>query len=366
MANIRDAVTYYDQAGMREDLSGLITGLFPDETPFLSSVLGNVPAKQYKHEWIEDSLVSVSDTLNGSITAGTLSIVVTNVDRWRIGDILRIGIENMWVSNLVVATSTATVTRGFGATSGASHTTGDAIKKIGTTILTGGDAVQALSTTKDRLFNYTQIFTDTVELDGRTEASSFVGGGERPYQTKKHMRELKRQMELGIIYGTLNQGAKAGPPSSSAGLIERITTNTRAAIGTLTRAALVNTDLLPLYDLGSRPNLIVCGSTVVGAIQTWAAATLQSNQGVTVYGTDVKKLITPIGSLTIIPNPQMAAGDAFILQSDLLKKAWLRRMATFPIAITGDAKKWMMLCDVAWEIRNENAHKYLSGITGGG
>ena len=82
MAQLATTFSTYDQRGMREDLSDLISDISPTETPFQSNI-GSEPCSNTFFEWQTDSLASASGSnaqIEGDDLGNTYS-AVTATDR---------------------------------------------------------------------------------------------------------------------------------------------------------------------------------------------------------------------------------------------------------------------------------------------
>src|SRR5688500_17741342 len=103
-----------------EDISDLVAINSPHETPLLDALGDSArSARSTIHEWLEDSLLPNTDTVNDSSIADgntETAFVVAHVDRFRTGDQVRLtgtG-EVMLVTGINTGTSTLTVVRSYG------------------------------------------------------------------------------------------------------------------------------------------------------------------------------------------------------------------------------------------------------------
>lgn len=71
------------------------------------------------------------------------------------------------------------------------------------------------------------------------------------------------------------------------------------------------------------------------------------------------------GDVKIIPDIFLAnSHDAFFINPDYLRVAYLRPFETVPLAKTGDSDKKMLLVDYTLEVSNEKAHGAIYDTTG--
>src|SRR4051812_1585944 len=147
-----------------EDISDLVAINSPHETPLLDA-LGDPARAAHStvHEWLEDSLLPNSDTINDSTYANALtdmSFVVDHPDRFRAGDQIKIQTKSeiMLVTGVNTGTSSLTVTRGYGGTAAESLVDNATLVILGNAALEGDDAGAARFTARSRKTNYTQVF----------------------------------------------------------------------------------------------------------------------------------------------------------------------------------------------------------------
>src|SRR5262245_13118029 len=98
-----------------EDISDLVAIASPTETPLLDA-LGDAPRAAHStvHEWLEDALVPDTDAVDDVVDTSNFTVI--NVERFRVGDQIRIEgqRELMLVTAIDTGTSTLTVERTYG------------------------------------------------------------------------------------------------------------------------------------------------------------------------------------------------------------------------------------------------------------
>ncbi|MCS7032423.1 MAG: DUF5309 domain-containing protein, partial [Phycisphaerae bacterium] len=126
-----------------EDVSDLVAINSPHDTPLLDA-LGDPPrpARSTVHEWLEDSLLPDTASVNdGSIASptGETTFGVSEASRFRAGDQLRIGdsSEIALVTGVDVGSGTITVTRGYGGTTPTALVNGAKLSILGNAALEG-------------------------------------------------------------------------------------------------------------------------------------------------------------------------------------------------------------------------------------
>lgn len=150
-----------------QDVSDIIGIVSPYETPLLDH-LGDPQrsATSTVHEWLEDTLLPNTDTVNGAVTISGTSIVVDHGERFRLGDQLQAAGSREIIFVTGVSGNTLTAVRGYGSTAAAALADGTDLRILGNAALEGDDAPTTRFTNRSRKLNYTQIFTAGVEVSG--------------------------------------------------------------------------------------------------------------------------------------------------------------------------------------------------------
>src|SRR4051812_17310893 len=148
-----------------EDVSDLVAIATPHETPLLDALGDAVrPARSTVHEWLEDTLLPQTDTINDSTYSDPLAdpqFVVQNASRFRPGDQIQTddSAEVMLATAVNTGTNTLTVVRAYGGSTAGSLANGLVIHIIGNAALEGDTADAARFTARTRKTNFTQIFS---------------------------------------------------------------------------------------------------------------------------------------------------------------------------------------------------------------
>lgn len=151
-----------DLPEIAEDVSDIIGIVSPYETPLLDW-LGDAkrPAMSTVHEWLEDSLLPNTDTINQTTftpnPTDATAITVNNAARFQVGDLVKPGNAAEVMQITAVAGGTLTVVRRFGATPGSALANGLKLTILGNAALEGADAPPARFTSRVRKQNYTQL-----------------------------------------------------------------------------------------------------------------------------------------------------------------------------------------------------------------
>jgi hypothetical protein len=305
-----DTFTTYDAIGNREDLSDTIFRIDPTDTPFVSGVEKG-KATAVNHEWQTQALAAASG------------------------------------SNAV---------------------------------LEGSDAVTDAATPTVRLGNICQISDKVARVTGTQQAVDSAGrDDELAYQEMLKGMELKRDIET-ILIGT-SQAKVTGDHTTArktASVLAWVATNDdfdstsgtsptpidgtdarndSSAVRAFTEAQLKNVFQL-CWTSGGKPDVVMVGgfnkqvmSTFTGrATPTEDAKSKKIVAAVDAYESD-------FGTVKVVANRFQRARDAWVLQMDMWKIAYLngRRMVSTKLAKTGDSERRQILSEYCLEACNEKA-----------
>ena len=358
-----------------EDVSDLIAINSPHETPLLDAI--GDPARSARstvHEWLEDALVPNTDVVS---SASGASVVVTNVDRFRVGDQVAVEGELLLVTAINTGTATLTVTRGYGGSTQTTIGSGDVLTNLGNAALEGDDAPAPRFTSRSRKTNYTQIFSAAVEVSGSELAVRQIGvRDELDYQKVQRTRELLRDLENSVINGTAPAATQQGSGTvrrTMRGIVPAIASNVFEpgaggfpADTTLTEEQL-NLALREIWKASSgQIDLIVVGGPEKRAINEFA----QSSRRFAAQAETFKNLVgvyeSDFGVCRVVLSRWCPAGTVMLLDSSRIEVMPLagRSFHFKPLATTGDRESGQIIGEYTLEFRNESAHGLISGLTG--
>jgi Family of unknown function (DUF5309) len=363
-----------------EDVSDLVSIASPTETPLLDA-LGDAPrpARSTVHEWLEDSLLPNSDTINDSVYTNATTDTVFTVahgSRFRVGDLIRAGTSSEVMFVTAVSSNDLTVVRGYGGSTASALSNGLAITILGNASLEGDDAAAARFTSRTRVANYTQIFAATAEISGSEEAVSQIGlGSELTYQANNRLRELLRDLESTVIGGraaAANPEGNASTRRTMKGLLQFITTNrfTPGSGGfpsdaTLTEQQL-NTALRTLWASSSaRVDLIVVGGQEKRSINNFVASSRRFDQLATGFRQLISSYESDFGVCRIVLSRAVPTGTVLLLDSSRISVLPLagRSFQFKRLAPAGDRSTGQVVGEYTLELRNEAAHGVITGLT---
>ena len=200
-----------DFGGRLESINKMLLKVADRETPLLKRHLDlSNPVKNYKHEWVEKTLVGFTDTLATTISSSTATIITlsggTNTPK-RIIDtvtVLLVGTERMLVSSTVTVVTnsrTVVVTRGHLSTTNATHDSGKEVKILNSRsegFSAGRDDTQKGT----RNYNYTTIVERQAKISESAQGIESVGMETLlKNQVADLIPEVLKELENNFIYG---------------------------------------------------------------------------------------------------------------------------------------------------------------------
>ncbi len=368
-----------------EDVSDIISIVSPFETPLLDH-LGDSkrPAHSTVHEWLEDTLLPNTDTINqGSFTPNAqdaTSITVVNGSRFQVGDLVRPGNapEVMFVS--AVAGNVLTVVRRYGGTPTSSLSNGLRLTILGNAALEGAGAGAARFTSRTRKVNYTQIFTATVEVSGTMQAVRSYGvQDEVDYQKQERLRELLRDLENCVINGTAPATTQQGSASvrrSMNGIIRQIATNqfvpgqggfpAGGGGGTDLNETVLNAAMRLAWEQSQgRIDTIVAGGFQKRRINQFMSGSRRFDADDTRLRDLVSVYESDFGVCRVILSRWCPADTVLLLDSSRVEVVPLsgRSFHFRPLGASGDSVSGQVVGEYTLEFRNESAHALVRGLS---
>lgn len=372
----------FDQSGVYKlDLSEVLANILLDDTDFLSVIgISADSATQTKHSWIEDALNATTATQSGGTSAqmalGTTTGTVlrlsgSHITRSKItaGTLLKDALSGKTevIQVTAISSTSATVTRGYGATSAQTHAAAATWEIIANPRPQGMAGPSDESTTRALKHNFTQIFSKGVKITGTANAIDHAGvNKEDAYQIDLRLRELKRELDRTCIMGVRAPNDVDGSTyGTMGGVIDFIgfigAGNVNGTAETLT-PSVVNTMAKQVFDDGGMPDLLVVGGVQKQKIslfdQEFRRSTLDSRRS----GYTVEEFVTDLGwNLRVVVDRWVPNDVALVLDSSKVKIMPLTGRSFFleKLAKTGDSNDWQIVGEYTMEVRNAaQAHAY--------
>lgn len=364
-----------------EDVADLVSIVSPLETPLLDALGDSMrQARSTVHEWLEDELLPNSDAIAGGITdpLNQASFGVQHASRFRTGDQVRLGddAEVMLVSGVDTAAGTIAVTRGYGGSTKGQLAAGKALRIIGNAALEGDAADAARFTLRTRRQNYAQIFAATVEVSGSELAVRQAGlVDEINYQKQMRLREMLRDLENCVINGRASATTPMGSTTTRRtmnGLLPMISSHVFVpSLGgfpsdTMLSERQLNAALRDIWMASGSPvDLILVGAAEKRQINGFATARRSYTPAQENYRDLVNVYESDFGVCRIVLSRFVPQGTVLLLDSTRVEVLPLAGRSFFykPLASTGDRESGQLIGEYTLELRNENAHGVITGLS---
>ncbi|MFF2890751.1 DUF5309 family protein [Paenibacillus sp. NPDC057967] len=292
--------------------------------------------------------------------------MVANVEPFRVGAVIKIGEELLYVSAVNVGTKTLTVTRGYASTTAAAIANAAKVEFMFVEGTEGADARAARYKPRVRKSNLTQIFDDSIEISGTAQAVTQYGINDLyEYEKQKKQLELALQLEKALINGVQYE---SGEVRQMKGIRQWITTNVTNVGGALTLGA-INTLAQAVYNAGG----FATGGDykiMVGAKQKVALSGLDANKIVieraeNARGQVVERIVTDFGAFDIVLNQNLASDELILTDANrmAIKPLNTREFGHTYLGVKGDYTTGMIVGEYTLEFRQEKAHGRLKGLS---
>jgi hypothetical protein len=246
----------------------------------------------------------------------------------------------------------------------------------------GDDATITAAQVKSRLNNRCAISTKTPGVTRTQQKVNKTGmQDEMAYQVGKHMKELKRDIEVMLTANTAKVAGNDTTARKSAGLPTWLKDNVNRGSGGSnptgdgsntatdgTQRAFQESFLLEVsqecYDNGGEPTMLVVGTFNKRAVSGFAG-----NQNRNTDASD-KKLINSVmvyeddfNTLKVVPDRFSRSRDAFLIDPEYAKLAYLDDFDVTDLAKTGDNMRKLITVEWTLEVSNPAAHGIVADLT---
>jgi hypothetical protein len=365
--------------------------LEPKETALVSFLLGMKKKNRmidspriesfeddYMGQWITTSAQTNANAASDTISSTDASMVV-------VGDLLLVPSGSSSNHEMVRVTAkpsanVCTVARNVGSTGLLTIASGAGLMILGQAFEEGADSPTAKITTLSTVTNYTQIFKKAIELT-RTDANSkhyADSGSERQRLLTKAAKEFKIQKNLQYYWGkpseSLTGGPSGNPIRTTGGIDHYIATNRYDVGGVMTKKTM---ETFARMAFRYTQNAVLFASPLlISAIHDWGNSFLKIGPREQVFGVDVHTVVTGHGEWKLVRDWQLRdgvsgqngfGGYGFSLDMDYIQERVLKGSDT---AIKKDVQsneadkhKDMIMCESGLQIRQEERHARIYGIT---
>jgi len=353
--------------GKKESVTDQILLLNAYQTPLISAVGFGEAVLQTEHSWFEDSMFGTESKTTATATDSATSIVVADVEPFRVNQVIKIGEELLLVTAVTTGTKTLTVTRGYANTTAAAVASGAVVSVQFVEGVEGADARAARNKPRVRKSNITQIFDDTVSISGTSAAIANHGiDNLYEYEKSKKLLELALQLEKALIGGIKYEN---GTVRQMAGIRSMITTNVVNLSGTdaLSYGKLVDA-IQKIYTAGgfkSGGNYeIQVPALQKRAIGGFDKSQVEIGQADATRGTVVDYIVTDFGRFPVVINDNLNADEVIIVDKNRIKIRPLqgREFAHTYLGVQGDYYAGQIVGEYTLELHQEQAHARIKGI----
>ena len=233
----------------------------------------------------------------------------------------------------------------------------------------GADAGTASTITQTTKTANTQIFDKVVQVSGTAEAVGPYGRtSDLAYAIAKAGKEIKRDIEHSFVgagqAGTAGNSSTARQLTSAQNQISSATTNTAGSNRQLTEALVLDV-AQKVYEKGgnaTQMQVTPSHSVVVAGFATASGRQRDFGSSTTVVNS-VDILVTPFGTLNVVPNRFLNANTVLLLDTEYWSRAVLRPMQTVVLAKTGDSDKRQMLTELTLVCEHDEASGKIDALT---
>ena len=305
--------------------------------------------------WWEETLTAMRCSLAAQVgnttTANTLSLSSNNSDAFNFvaGDILMVesttvdpnSVELLVVASDPTATNLLTVTRAAIGSTVSTIATSTALVRIGNAFREGTTSPSATDRQPTKLYNYTQIFKTAYDLSKTAKETYLRTGDPLVLARKRKMHDHAVTQELAFLFGRrleTTTGASTGRPIRyTGGLRSFLSSNVTTWATTATEDSFMSF-LEGVFDYQSgagNERLILSGGGFARRMNLLLKEemSIQAPEIVKVYGMDLQRYVTPVGTFYLKTHPLMnviagMAASAFIIDPTGIKYRPLRNRDT--------------------------------------
>jgi hypothetical protein len=366
---------FTDSANVAIDMSDTLGMISPFDVPLLQ-IIGKdslkSPCVATKHEWLEDVLrpldsavATIGAVLNGAGGTTFTDLVVTTGHGvyFRAGDIVLIDSELLIVTS--VATDTISGTRAYGGSTAAAHVNGAALKIIGNVNVQDAAQGASRSTTKTGLFNYSQLYEDTIVVTSTAQAiKKWVEQNEMSAQLQRALKIAWINWERTLLFGR-KVAPSSGVASAMDGILVRISTNTYAKGGVALVEEFILQAMNDSWVQGGQIDTIVVNSFQKRQANKFLDSQRMTTRTDRVAGVIVDTYTSDFGTADIVLDRNMPADTVLLIEKERIGFGPLtdHALSAAPVETSTRTKDAMQIIgQYTSETRNEAAHAKITGL----
>lgn len=263
----------------RQDISDVLLASLSNENTTLGLCTVGEEFAAPQLFWVEDALNQFKIT--GDTAASMLSTVTTMAVSQSDASVLDVGYileldsgvggstqEQIQIS--AIASTTLTITRGYGGTTAQTYTTNSVFRIVNAPTYPNSDLGKDMTRARLSKTNYINRFEANINIDSEQilrSMQSYVPGvvDELGYQFQQRLLEMKRKMQQAFLYSVANaSGNPTNDYQTMWGLLAWLNTLANATSSPITTAeslsdTILNTMVLNIFSQGAFSNVIVAG-----------------------------------------------------------------------------------------------------------
>lgn len=366
---------FTDSSNVAIDMSDTLGMISPSDVPLLQLIGKDSlasPCVATKHEWLEDVLrpldtaVATQGEFSGTGAVTTTTVTAGQGAFLRAGDVILVDSELMLIN--AVTTDTLAILaggRGYGGSTAASHASLAAIKIVGNVNLQDAPQGGSRSTTKTGLFNYTQIYEDTIVVTSTAQAiKKWVEQNEMSAQLMRALKVAWINWERALLFGR-KVAPSAGVASAMDGILVRIATNVYAKAGALLTEGFILQALNDSWAAGGNIDTIVVNSFQKRQLNTFLDSQRMTTRTDRVAGVLVDSYTSDFGNADIVLDRNLPADTVLLLDKSRVGFGPLtdHALSAAPVETSTRLKDAMQIIgQYTSELRNEAAHAKITGL----
>ncbi len=366
---------FTDSANVAIDMSDTLGMISPYDVPLLQLVGKDSlksPCVATKHEWLEDVLrpldtaIATQGEFSGVGAVTTATVTAGQGVYLRAGDLWLIESETVLINS--VSTDTLNILaggRGYGGSTAAAHASLTPMKYIGNVNVQDAPQGASRTTTKTGLFNYTQIYEDTIVVTSTAQAiKKWVEQNEMSAQLMRALRIAWISWERTLLYGR-KVAPSAGVASAMDGILARIATNVYAKGGATLTEEFVLQMLNDSWVQGGGIDTLVVNAFQKRQMNKFLDSQRMTTRTDRVAGVIVDTYTSDFGTADIVLDRNMPADTVLGIQKDRIGFGPLRdhALSAAPVETSTRLKDAVQIIgQYTSETRNEAAHGKITGL----
>jgi hypothetical protein len=366
---------FTDASNVAIDMSDTLGMISPSDVPLLS-LIGkdslSKPCTAVKHEWLEDVLrpldtaIATQGEFTGAGAVTTSTVTAGQGTYLRAGDVIKIEAELCLINS--ISTDTLNILaggRGYGGSTAAAHVTLTPIRIIGNVNVQ--DAAQGASrtTTKSGLFNYSQLYEDTIVVTSTAQAiKKWVEQNEMDAQLQRALKVAWIQWERTLLDGR-KVAASAGVASAMDGILVRLVTNAYAKAGATLTEEFILQAMNDSWVQGGHIDTIALNAFQKRQANKFLDSMRMTTRVDRTAGAIVDTYTSDFGTADIVLDRNMPPDTVLLLEKSRVGFGPLtdHALQAAPVETsTGTKKAMQILGQYTSETRNENAHAKITGL----